>query len=619
MAGVVFAAVAWAAQPLAALKSGAKAPTVVAKAPTVVAKAPTVVAKAPTVVAKAPTVVAKAPTVVAATQSTSACPMGFSEVAAELGVRFVHRTGARGEHHLPETMGSGVAWYDYDGDGWLDLYLVQSGPFPPGAAAPEEGQGNVLLRNLGSGSDGGWRGFEDWTARSAAGDSGYGQGVLPVDLDGDGRLDLLLGNYGGDVVLRATASGTYTSSALPELGPSPTVPRWTSSIAAADADGDGDLDLYLARYLRYDSNHGLLCGGAVRQACDPALFEGATDAFLANQGGELIPRPLAELGLEPAGPPGKGLGVLWSDLDGDRLPDLYVANDLTLNSLFRATGGGAGASQFEDMSLLSGTAVNALGRPEAGMGVALGDLDGDGDPELMVTNFDVETNTLYENRGGMEFEDVSATSGFGLPSFNRLGFGLVVADFDLDGALDAFVANGHIFERPQRGNVGFEQPDMLLRGDGRGNFAEVTCVDLGAERVSRGAAGGDFDNDGDIDLAINNSAAAAKLLRNGSTAAPARHWVGVELVGTEAGGRNTQAIGARVSLRGASRTSTGWVLAGDSYQSSSDRRLVFALPPETPAVETLGVLEIEWPRPGGRQRIELPPTARGHYLRVVQP
>ncbi|REJ85719.1 MAG: CRTAC1 family protein [Acidobacteria bacterium] len=567
------------------------------------------------------------------------CPIDLVEAQQVLGVDFVHRTGAQGEHHLPETMGSGVAWYDYDGDGWLDLYLVQSGPFPPtsGSGVEADAPGNQLFRNLGPGPDGVWRGFEEWSRRSGSGDRGYGQGVLPVDLDGDGRLDLVLANYGGDRLLRAQVDGTYRAEPLAELDDvAPAPPRWSSSIAAADPDDDGDLDLYVARYLDYDPGHGMLCGEAdARRACDPALFEGQADGFWSNQAGTLTPRPLEALGLRPEGPHGKGLGVVWTDLDGDRRPDLYIANDLTVNLLFRTLEPQQGEPRFEELSLLSGAGVNAQGRPEAGMGVAAGDVDGDGDPELLVTNFDVETNTLYENLGGLEFEDRAAASGFGLPSFNRLGFGLVLADLDLDGWLDAYVANGHIFQQPARGNVGFEQPDQLLRGVPPGRFEEVLCAELGAPLVSRGGAAGDFDNDGRVDLAINNSGGAARILRNrtpaGGPSQPGgeRSWVGIELRDESAPG-NLQAIGARVSLHnvapesggvsgsGAVSTAHRWVSAGDSYQSASDRRQVFPLGAAASPAPT-AVLEVDWPgRGAARQRIVLPAEARGRYLRVVR-
>lgn len=513
-------------------------------------------------------------------------PFAFAEVAREAGISFLHDRGSTPDKTLPETMGAGLAWIDVDGDGWLDLYLVQSGPLP---ATGSPAAANRLFRNVGGR-------FVELRDAAGAGDRGYGQGVVVGDVDGDGAPDLYVANLDLDRFYRNRGDGTF------ERG-SAGAGDWSSSAAFADADGDGDLDLYVTRYLDLATDEPIFCGDAEtgeRRYCDPSLFLGLPDRYYENRGAEGFVDATEEAGLAHAD--GRGLGVLFTDLDGDGAPDLYVANDLTLNLLFRNRGDGT----FEDLSLLSGAAVNAEGKPEAGMGLVVGDVDGDLDPDLAVTNFDVETNTLYRNEGELFFLDVSAESGFGVPSFNRLGFGLVLADLDGDGLLDFYVGNGHIFENPAREHVRYEQPDQLLRGTDGGGFAEIPCPALDVlAQVTRGVAAADYDEDGDLDLGIQANGGWFQLLENRTGAS----WLGVSLRGTPP---NTAGIGARVELATDRGTRVRWVVAGDSYQSSSDSRALFALREgETPLS-----LEVVWPWQAGRTRIRAPATDR--YLHVMQ-
>ena len=430
----------------------------------------------------------------------------------------------------------------------------------------------------------------------------YGQGALAFDADGDRDLDLHLTGYGGHALALNDGRGRFSIQMLPKDSET----HWSTSSAAGDLDGDGDLDLYVALYLDYRLDHGFFCERASgegtvpeREFCDPSLFDPQKDLILA--GG---PDGLRRAPLMGASESGRGLGVEIVDVDGDARQDIYVANDLTPNHLLVS-----GPDGLEDVSLFSGAAVNADGKPEAGMGVAVLDADSDGDPDLAVTNFDVETNTLYRNDGELFFTDVASASGFGLPSFNLLGFGLLARDFDLDGAVDLFVANGHIFEKPPRENVAYGQPDLFLRGDGAGRFETVDCALLGDEkRVGRGAAAADFDHDGDLDLVVSNNGDQADLWRN-LTNPESQRWIGVELLGRAP---NTEALGATVRLRQGERTQTAWVTGGGSYLSSSDRRVVFGVPPGDQPVS----IEISWPS-GQRTVMTRPP--RGHYLRVVEP
>jgi len=540
------------------------------------------------------------------------CGFTFAETAAEAGVRFVHDSGSRGGLHLPETMGAGVAWIDFDGDGWLDLYLVQSGPFPPDGG---ERSSDRLFRNLGPDGAGEFR-FSPAGAGELA--RGYGQGVAAADVDGDRDIDLLVSRYGPTVLLRNDGAGRFAAAKpLPAAAPEGGAAEfpWGSSMALADADGDGDLDLHVSRYLDYDPDHGLDCrregSESPPEVCDPSLFVGQHDRFYTNRGGGEFEDATSSAGL--AGADGKGLGALFTDLNADGRPDLYVANDLTLNLLF----GNRGDGTFEDLSLLSGAAVNRNGRPEAGMGLAVSDFDLDGDPDLAVTNFDVETNTLYRNAGpgpDLLFEDVSATAGFGQPSFNLLGFGIVAEDFDRDGALDVYVANGHIFASPRRDNTEHRQRNLLLRGrsgKAAGSFSEVRCAWTDEDPlVSRGAAIADYDNDGDGDLLVTANDGPARLWRNDTAGPAGATWLGLELRGRSP---NTQAVGAVATLSGETGTPPArrWAIRGDSYQSSSGHRLRWAVP----AADGRRQLDLRWPS-GARTRIVAPPA--GAYLVVEE-
>ncbi len=524
------------------------------------------------------------------------------DVAHQVGLDFVHDRGTTPERHLVETMGAGLTWLDYDGDGLRDLYVVQSGPFPPREPRPP-GAANRLFRNLGPGADGVVR-FEDVTDRAGVGDRGYGMGAVAADVDGDGDPDLLVTNYGPDVFYRNRGDGTFEDdTAAAGLG----LDGWSSSAAFADADGDGDLDLYVSRYVIYDVDADVRCENeetGERLYCDPAMYDGATDRFFLNRGPD--PEGLGTFedatvaaGLDHAD--GRGLGVQFTDLDGDGRPDIYVANDETINFLFRNRGVGAdGKVTFEDLSLLSGTAVNMDGKPEAGMGVVVADFDHDGDPDLAVTNFDVETNTYYENLGDMQFADSSASAGFGVPSFNLLGFGMAAVDLDGDGDLDTYTTDGHIFFHPRRPNLTYAQRDLILLGDGHGRFTELRCPFLTEDpKVGRGLAVADYDHDGDPDLAIVNNGGPLQLLQS-ELPGYSGGAVGIRLRGA---GPNREAVGSRVDLITGDVLHRRWITAGDSYQSSSDRLVLFASSGKP------GAAEIRWPGGAVRRLLNLPAGA----------
>lgn len=423
------------------------------------------------------------------------------------GLDFVHEAGFSASKHLPETMGAGAAVADLDGDGALDLYLVQSGPLPfdpERSAAPP----NRLYLGDGRGS------FRDATATSGdAAHRGYGMGVAVGDADGDGLLDLFVTNFGPDVLLLGEGRASFRDATQ---GSGIADERWTAGALFFDPDADGDLDLYVTAYVDADLARPIHCGEdrpGWRSYCHPDRYQGLQDRYWRNLGGGRFEDATASAGL--ADNFGKGLGAIAFDADQDGDVDLYVANDSTENRLWLNRGDGS----FEDGTLLSGTGVNGLGLTEAGMGLAAGDVDGDLGFELFVTNFDDESNTLYHNDGEGLFSDVTARAGLEGPSRLPVGFGVVLEDLDGDLALDLAVANGHIIDNIHLYHDGksWRQRPQLFRGDGTGLFQELRegAGDFGRRAVvGRGLYAGDLDGDGNLDLLLTECGGAARLLRN---------------------------------------------------------------------------------------------------------
>jgi hypothetical protein len=473
----------------------------------------------------------------------------FAEMTAESGLDFVHDAGVTPERHLPETMGAGCALVDVDGDGDLDLYLVQGGPLPAPGGTPGSFQApacprppNRLYLNDGAGR------FSDHTAASgAAADPGYGMGVAAGDVNGDGHVDLFVTNLGPDVLLLGDGTGSFldgTAASGIRGG------DWTSGATLLDADGDGDLDLYVCAYVLIDLARPEWCGdrrAGWRSYCHPDRYPGLEDRFWRNRGDGSFEDVTRAAGL--GGSAGKGLGAIATDYDGDGDLDLYVANDSTENRLWENDGTGV----FRDATLLSGTGVDAGGLTEAGMGLACGDVDADGDGDLFVTNFDDESNTLYLNEGAGLFADRTAQAGLEGPSRKPVGFGAVLADFDGDGDLDLAVANGHIIDNIHlyHDAKSHAQRAQLFENDGRGRFAELTAR-AGAlttePQVGRSLVAGDLDGDGDLDLVLTVCNGAARVFRNQCSGDP-----GLVLRGLPAGTRvtaSTRAGGALVREAG---------------------------------------------------------------------
>jgi len=504
-------------------------------------------------------------------------PVHFTDVARASGIGFTHRHGGIGRKYFVETSGSGACFFDYDQDGDPDLFVVQSGLLPtrPGFGGAQNR--SVLYRND--------RGrFVDVTDRAGVGNFGYGQGCCAADYDGDGDLDLFVTNFGSNRLYRNEGNGTFkdvTAAAQVAL------PGYNTGAAFADIDGDGYLDLYVSRYARYRIGSDPPCSQApgLRSYCPPAQFDGEPDVLLRNNGDGTFSDITKRSGIDD--PHGKGLGVLFLDYDEDGKPDLYVANDGTLNRLYHNLGGG----KFADVTATAGVGMGENGRLAAGMGVDATDVDGDGRLDVFVSNFTAEPNDLYAYRGDGVFDTRSTASGLGGPSIPFTGFGAAFMDYDLDGLPDVIVANGHVADDIEKANPGitYAEPTLLCRNRGNGTFEDVSEAvggDLVRHRVGRGLALADFDADGDLDVFINNSNSPPTLLRNDG--GNAHHYIQLRLASN---GPNHFAIGAGIRVSASGRTQLHEVRTGGSYLSQHDLTQTFGLGRSDRADE----VTVHWP------------------------
>jgi hypothetical protein len=494
----------------------------------------------------------------------------FVDVAAEAGVVAPTWCGREDKPHILESGGTGLALFDYDGDGDLDLYLV-NGWRLDGAEVVERGR-NVLYRNRGDGT------FEDVTDRAGVGDDGWGTGVAVGDVDGDGAPDLLVTNFGPDVLYRNRGDGTFEP-----IAGGPSIDGWSTGAAFFDADGDGDQDLFLGAYIDCTLDQVLharatLDWEGMKVMLGPFGLEGLGNRYFENAGGGVFREATRAAGLEDVGLY-YTFGVAALDLDGDRDLDLYAANDSNPNYLYRNDGRG----HFQEVGLWSGAALDAAGNAQAGMGLAASDLDGDGDLDLLVTNFYKDVSTLYRNQGDFVFEDVTATLGLAGVTYQPLSWGTAIEDLDLDGDLDLFIANGHIYPQADlapTSETTFKQRNLLLLSAG-GRFADATDragPGLEVTESSRGLAAGDLDLDGDLDLAVANVDAPPTLLRNDSRSGGG--WMLVDAPGA-----------LRAELEAAGGRQIRHRVVGGSFLSVSDSRLHFGLA----TAERVDRLTLLWP------------------------
>jgi tetratricopeptide (TPR) repeat protein len=501
----------------------------------------------------------------------------FRDDAEAAGLMFVYDE-SDGPRTPPKMMGGGVALFDFDGDGWLDVFLVQGGRFPPPDSAGESsaGSGDRLFRNRRDGT------FEDVTERSglAAMRRGYGFGVTVGDIDRDGRPDLFVTRWWSYALYRNKGDGTFED--VTEKWGLGGDRDWPTSAAFADFDKDGDLDLYVCHYLAFNPDDPASSSrkpSVPPTVSSPLLYEPLRDHLFRNDGGRFVDVTLSSGLVEPDG---RGLGALACDLDGDGRIDIYVANDLTANLLYMNQGG----LKFREAGHESGVAAASSGGFQAGMGIACGDLEGDGLPDLAVTNFYGEGTSLFHNLGGGLFLDHSSRTGLLGASRFLLGFGAAFFDADNDGRLDLATANGNVVNTPQA--APYQMPAQLLLGTETGKLRDVSAK-AGAlwqvPRLGRGLAVGDIDNDGRLDLIIVSQSGPLAFAHNLSTP---RHFVSFLLEGTDS---NRDAVGAKVTIRAGGRDQTGWRLGGGSYASASDPRVHFGLGD----ARTIDEVEVHWP------------------------
>jgi enediyne biosynthesis protein E4 len=533
-------------------------------------------------------IVVTAMTIRGGTQAPSPANPPFIESAAAAGLQFVHQNGSSGQYYMAEIMGAGVALFDYDLDGDLDVLFAQGGTLASGADSKAGGAATSrLYRNdlVGGGNNPRKLQFTDVTDRAGVGLRAYGMGAAVGDYDNDGDLDLLVTAFGPETLYRNNGNGTFTDVTR-DAGVSD--PLWSTSAAFLDYDRDGDLDLFVANYLDFTIADNKVCHDTVgaRDYCSPRAFRPVPDRLYRNEGNGRFIDVTEKTGVIKAD--GAGLGVVTGDYNGDGWIDFYVANDATPNQLWINQRNGT----FLDDGLLSGSAVNASGNPEGSMGIASGDYDLDGDEDLFVTNIVGETFAFYINDGRGAFEDARARVGLAGPTAAFTGFGTDWLDYDNDGFLDLFVANGAVnIVEAQRGEpMPFRMRNQLFRNTGRGTFDETTAAAGAAfERaeIGRAAAFGDVDNDGDVDIVVTNNNGPARLLIN--QASVGRHWLQVRAEQTSG---NRFGIGAWVGVeRPGAPTRWRRVRTDGSYLSASDSRLHFGLGSSA----TISGVIVNWP------------------------
>jgi hypothetical protein len=517
---------------------------------------------------------------VLATLLAAPAAVTFRDIASKAGLKDVIVSGGPKKDYVLEVNGSGACWLDYDNDGWLDLYLVNGTTLSHLQNKASRGTINHLYRNNKNGT------FTDVTATTGVAGSGWGFGCVATDYDNDGNTDLLVTNFGPNILYKNTGKNTF-EDATAKAGVAGGK-WWHAGAAFSDIDLDGDLDLFIPGYLDFNITNPELKACEYRgikvNACGPLGYKGAPDALYVNNGNGTFTDATAKAGVADRSLY-FGFQAIFEDLDNDGRPDLFVANDSNPNYFYRNKGDGT----FEESGVAAGLAFSGDGKEMSSMGVAVGDYDRDGRMDLFVTTFADDNYVLFHNDGDGFFTDVSYPSGVGEPTVPYLGWGTFFFDYDNDGHIDLFCANGHVY--PEVDGVlreKYRQPMQVLRNMGKGKFRDASA-DAGLSalppRSARGAAFADIDNDGDLDAVVSVIDSAPVLLEN--SGAPSSNWLELKLTGTKS---NRMAVGARVKVTSGSHVQYATVQSGGSYLSSNDPRLHFGL-----GTATQASIEIKWP------------------------
>ena len=514
--------------------------------------------------------------------SDPAVPGKFDDVASSSGIAFGYQASHTSEKYLPETMGAGVALFDYDNDGRLDLFFVNGAPIndpTPTGTVPQKAGPQYWNRLYHQKPDGR---FEDVTQKAGLQGAGYGMGVAVGDYDNDGYEDLYVTAYGGNKLYHNNGNGTFTDvTEKAGVGGS----GWSTSAAWVDLDNDGLLDLVVLRYLDWDF-HDIWCGErkpGYRSYCHPDAYKAVTPLVYHNDGNGHFTEVSQKIGISK---PGKGLGIALADYDHDGKIDLAVANDSMLEFLYHNKGDGT----FEEVGLAAGIAADANGRTYAGMGVDFADYKNDGLPDLVITNLAEQKYALYQNAGDGTFNYASDNSGVARMSLFHSGWGVAFLDYDNDGWKDLLIAQGHDLDTIELTfpNLRYREPMLLARNTGQG-FVDVSAGSGDVFKqpwVARGLAVGDIDNDGRVDAVVTTNDGPAYLLRNET--ATANHWLTLNLVGHQS---NRDAIGAEVKLTTSTTSQWATVSTAGSYLSSKDKRVHFGLGSDS----VVKSIEIRWP------------------------
>jgi hypothetical protein len=513
------------------------------------------------------------------------------------GIHWTHTAGLSSDMYLPETIGPGCAFLDYDNDGWMDIYLVNSGPCD--FYTPAKPLSNALYRNNRDGT------FTDVTAKAGVGGNAYGMGVAVGDYNGDGFPDLYVTQYPRSILYRNNGDGTFTD-VTEKAGVA--APGWSSSAVWFDYDNDGRLDLFVCRFGNFSKASAIFCGNrdtGTHYYCTPKVVKPSSCWLFHNNGDGTFIDVSRKSGI--ADLESRAWGVVAADINNDGWIDLFVSNDGLENFLLANRGEG----KFEDVGLVAGVAFNPAGAARSGMGVDAADYNSDGNTDLFVANIDHEDYALYRNQGKEAFDDVAIQAGIGSSTHMLSGWGLKFFDFDNDGTLDLIMANGHpdTMVRTHTPSVEYRMPMLLMQGTGTGfkNVSSQAGPAFARPIAGRGLALGDFNNDGAVDALVMVNDGAPILLRN--TVGRRNHWLGLRLIGRKA---NIDAVGAMVRYQAGSLKRTLIRPGGGSFLSAHDPRIVLGLG----GAERVDWLELHWPRPGGIERFENLPADR--YITIVE-